>query len=142
MSWRVVERVGRPLRAPHPLLSESSWSAAAAGAAAAFADVAGAGGAHLGAAGHAERGVDGGAGDLLEELGARVGLLDLGVWRRLLRNILDHRRRLDDLGVHHLSLDRGRREIADDLGGSADLLEWLIRTSLEIALALVGGEDA
>ena len=44
-------------------------SAAAAGAAAAFADVAGAGGAHLRAAGHAERAVDGAAGDLLQELG-------------------------------------------------------------------------
>src|SRR5690242_8243629 len=50
----------------------TSSSAAAAGAAAALADVAGAGGAHLGAAGEAERAVDGVAGDLLEELGAGV----------------------------------------------------------------------
>ena len=79
-------------------------STAAGGAAAAFADVAGAGGAHLGAAGEAERGVDGGAGDLLQELGGGVGLLHLGlgdlalvaalrvvVSRRLLRNLLNHR---------------------------------------------------
>src|SRR3954451_16832336 len=48
-------------------------SAAAAGGAAAFADVAGAGGAHLGSAGHAEGGVDGRAVDLLQELGGGVG---------------------------------------------------------------------
>ena len=57
---------------PFPVRSQS---AAAAGAAAALADVAGAGGAHLGAAGHAEGGVDGGPGDLLQELGGGAGLL-------------------------------------------------------------------
>src|SRR4051794_7601243 len=63
-------------------------SAATASAAAALADVAGAGGAHLGAAGHAERGVDGGAGDLLEELGGGVGFLGgLGGHLSLLRPV-------------------------------------------------------
>ena len=50
-----------------------SLSAAAAGAAAAFANVAGTRRAHLGAAGHAERAVDGASGDLLQELGGGVG---------------------------------------------------------------------
>ena len=57
--------------APFTLASEAvpdTCSTAAAGAAAAFADVAGAGRAHLRAAGHAERAVDGASGDLLQEL--------------------------------------------------------------------------
>ena len=51
-------------------------SAAAAGAPAALTHEAGAGRAHLRPAGHAERGVDGDTGDLLEELGGGVGLAD------------------------------------------------------------------
>ena len=54
----------------------ASPSAAAAGGAAALADVAAAGRAHLRAAGHAQRCVGGGAGDQLEQLGRGVGLLD------------------------------------------------------------------
>src|SRR4051812_22381653 len=90
-----------------------SRSATARRAPAALAHVAATRRAHLGPAGHAERGVDGGAGDLLEELGAGVGLagvelggdlavlvavgvlgldvLGFGVSRRLLRNLLNHR---------------------------------------------------
>ena len=52
-----------------PDANEVESSAAAAGAAAAFADVAGSRWTHLRAAGHAERAVDGAAGDLLQELG-------------------------------------------------------------------------
>ena len=88
------------------LADPSSRSAAAGGAAAALADVAGAGGAHLGAAGHAERGVDGGAGDLLEELGGGVGLLGgLGGDLALLGavGVLG----LDDLGVDDFSSSVG-----------------------------------
>src|SRR4051812_26448967 len=59
-------------------LAHWTRSAAAAGGAAALADVAGAGGAHLGAAGEAEGRVDGGAGDLLQELGGGVGGLRRG----------------------------------------------------------------
>src|SRR5688500_3776001 len=54
----------------------SLLSAAAAGGAAALADVAAAGGAHLRAAGHAQRRVGGRPGDQLEQLGRGVGLLD------------------------------------------------------------------
>src|SRR5689334_21185639 len=69
----LVERVvGRP-KPPHRS-TRLNRSAAAAGAAAAFADVAGAGGAHLGAAGPADRGVGGHALELLQELGGRVDL--------------------------------------------------------------------
>src|SRR6476659_858534 len=50
-------------------------SATAAGGSAPFADVAAAAGTHLGAAGQAERRVDTGAGDLLEELGGRMSAL-------------------------------------------------------------------
>ena len=108
-------------------------SAAAAGGAAALADVAAAGRAHLRAAGHAERRVGGGAGDQLEQLGRGVSLLDrlralrgdllLRPWRsRSARSCAappgrrppPRRRRR-----------RGRAAVAGDLGGP-----------------LLGGEDA
>src|SRR4051794_17678314 len=66
-----MEKVARRTCAGPPSFNRS---AAAAGASAALAHVATPRRAHLGPAGHAERGVDGGAGDLLEELGAGVGL--------------------------------------------------------------------
>src|SRR6478735_2182817 len=51
-----------------------SDSAAAAGAAATLADIAGAGGTHLGAAGHADRCVGRDAAELLEQIGRAVHL--------------------------------------------------------------------
>src|SRR4051794_9973683 len=66
-SWGGVERL-QPVAGPR-WHRRVEWSAAAGGAAAAFADVAGTAGAHLGTAGEAERSVDRGTGDEFEHLG-------------------------------------------------------------------------
>ncbi len=95
-------------------------SAAAAGAAAAFADVAGAGGAHLGAAGHAERRVDRGAGEGLQELGARVSGCRGGLGGRGLVAVAGDRVGLGCLGVARrptstlLGRSLGARSLARD----------------------------
>src|SRR4029078_1648304 len=109
---------------------------AAAGEAPPSADVAGAGGAHLGAAGHAEGGVDGGAGDLLQELGGGVGLLGPLVSRRLLRNLLNQRGLLDQLTLLNRRSVFGGAQVADDFVGRADLLDQrLVGAGLGGALA-------
>ena len=89
-------------------------SAAAAGAAAAFADIAAAGGAHLGAAGEAQRAVDRRTRDRLEQLGGGVGagrgLLRRGLGPGLLLLLDDLIGRLD---VDAALVDR-------------EVLDWLV----------------
>src|SRR6478735_3095816 len=128
-------------------------SAAAAGASATLADVAGAGGTHLGAAGHADRRVGRDATELLEQLGravhvvrdltsrgsARAGL-DLGRSRRCIRL-----GRLVRLG---LSLLRDRSRLLERLELVLEVLvglvglDRLVGAGLDLAGPLGSGVDA
>src|SRR5688500_14310653 len=120
----------------------SFTSAAAACAPAALADVAGPSRTHLRTAGHAERGVDSRAGELLEELGGGLGVAGGHLGRDLAGLGAVGVLGLDLLDLDHLSGGRrggGRRE----LGGRAGLLhERLVGAGLEVTLALLGGVDA
>src|SRR3954452_7951638 len=121
-SVRTAERHGHQVTVALPRSAISCRSAAAAGAAATLADVARPGGAHLRAAGEAERAVDRGAADELEELGGGVGGLgDRGVLDP--RRVLDADGLLDDLGLD------GVVGSGDQLGGGAGLLEGLVGAS-------------
>src|SRR3954451_6450216 len=114
-----------PIRENPVAYREESTSAAAAGGAAALADVAAAGRAHLRAAGHAQRRVGSRSGDQLEELGRGVRLLDR--LRALRSDLLLHRGSLDRRGttqllqVDLLLLHRrggGGAAVTGDLGGA------------------------
>src|SRR5690349_18552213 len=107
-------------------------SAAAAGASAALADVAGAGGAHLRAAGHADRCVSRDAAELLEQLGRAVHVAGRLPSGGCAGAELDLGGRALDLGLARLV--RLRLRLLRDRSRLLERLELL----LEVLVGLVG----